>query len=918
VKEADPDASGRLIVRVTWVAATVGALILVAVVRSHDPVPSMTRLALAWRETSAAQLIRDWASNEQIEIARTSIRYDYALIVAYTVAIAGLCAFGSRRPSDETRSRLGRLITVGVVVAGAFDLLENLGMSRMLDDGSGGLALPVSLLSTAKFSLLGLGLAYGVLRSADRTAAAIEERLTRDRRTSGRLIPGVAATQVTMGKIAEPAREPVPPRPRLAVLILRWLVGLPLSQPFAPPTAAVGVPRTTGISCSGGGIRSAAYNLGALQVLQTEGVLKESRYLTAVSGGSYIAASYAMIASRSDPRPSDPYAPGTPEEHFLKTHSAYLGPAGLAGKFWLAIRLVSGMAVNFGFVVVFLFLVARPLGWWYAERLQRGLTSTAHPVVSVRPWMWLVPTIIAGAGILLVLGDLLTYPRDRAARLLRSWAIRLIDLAALAALVLILLPMAVLWMIHLRIGSVVWKPQFTLPSSGLAVMILGAARGFASKHRSLAALFVGAVVGPLVLVFTFLLYLRGAVGTGFTALQFGLWAVILVVFASLYFSADLTSWSPHPPYQRALWSAFGLRRVKSGTDSIAEVIDYNHNVKLSEVPYREGQWPELVVCAAANISDAGATPPGRNATWFNFSATEVGGPMGTVPTEEFENMLGSRNRDISLGSAVAISGAAVSPSMGKMTRAPIRFLMALMNVRLGVWLPNPWWETTVHWWSKLQHKKAFWHVVRGRPRPRFLVKELMGWNHANSKFLYVSDGGHYENLGLVELIRRGCTLIYCLDASGDHEETFHTLGEAIALARTELLVEIDIRPDPMRPPKEGRAATDFVVGTIRYPNGVQGTLVYGKATVTDEAPWDVRDFRERDPRFPNHSTIDQFFNEQKFEAYRALGAATARRMAHWADPNWNRPPSVPPTVVDLTLHGDGEGMPTKRRLLRRR
>ena len=56
--------------------------------------------------------------------------------------------------------------------------------------------------------------------------------------------------------------------------------------------------------------------------------------------------------------------------------------------------------------------------------------------------------------------------------------------------------------------------------------------------------------------------------------------------------------------------------------------------------------------------------------------------------------------------------------------------------------------------------------LRPRPRPRYLLKELLGWNSVNDKYLYVTDGGHYENLGLVELLRRGCTKIYCLDASG--------------------------------------------------------------------------------------------------------------------------------------------------------
>jgi hypothetical protein len=261
--------------------------------------------------------------------------------------------------------------------------------------------------------------------------------------------------------------------------------------------------------------------------------------------------------------------------------------------------------------------------------------------------------------------------------------------------------------------------------------------------------------------------------------------------------------------------------------------------------------------------------------------------MGKIESGEFARILGDRANNISLGVAVAVSGAALSPSMGKMTKRSIRFLMGLLNVRLGMWLPNPWWEKQGKWWSRLETKGRVQRFLRTRPRPRFLLREITGSNHANSKFLYVSDGGHYENLGLVELLRRGCTVIYCMDAAGDQGDTFFTLGEALELARTELQVQIDIRPDALRPDKEsGEASTDFAVGRITYPNGVQGVLVYGKANVTGEAPWDVRAFREKDRRFPNHGTVDQFFDEQKFEAYRTLGYSTAQRMAHWDDANW--------------------------------
>jgi hypothetical protein len=917
MKEHDGESPGpRVIAILIWLVATVGAVVLLLIQASHDPVPSIVRFELAWHGGDALRILRLWGATGQTGLARSSIRIDYALIVAYTCAVAGLCLFGSRLApgSRSKRSRLGRAVVAGVVAAGIFDVLEDVGMSRTLNSGTGRLASVVSALATAKFVFVGLGLIYGLLAACGRIARAAEAIIDREHSDTDNVLPGVAQSQTKMGSTARRDEHPVRPRPSSGILVLRWLVGLPLSAPFAPPDEAVGHPETTGISCSGGGIRSAAYNLGALQSFQREGVLKDADYLTAVSGGSYIAASYAMVTRLSDPPAHDPavFAPGSPEEHFLKTHSAYLGPPGVAGKFWMVLRLLAGMTVNFGFVVVFLYLVARPIGWWYAEALQPGLHSSVQPTVSLAPWMWLLPTIVAGFGLLLVAGDLFTYPDDRRARLLRTWSIRLIDAAAIAFLLFVGLPWAIVAMIHLNIHTVIPKPQFTLPTAGLGAMIVGAVRGFVAKHKPLLALFAGAIIGPAVLVVSFLVFLRGAVGAGITASQIALWALVLGVFAIAYFGADLTSWSPHPFYERALWSAFGLHRIRTAAGPAAEVLKYGDNVPLDAIGAVDGEWPELIVCAAANISDEGATPPGRNATWFNFSSLEIGGPMGTVASPDFAKILGSRARDISLGSAVAISGAALSPSMGKMTKAPIRFLMALLNIRLGVWIPNPWWETSVGWWTTLHNRRPFWRVVRGRPRPRFLVKELMGWNHASSKFLYVTDGGHYENLGLIELLRRGCTLIYCLDASGDHEETFHTLGEAIALARTDLQVEIDVRPDPMRPSKDSEALTDFVVGKIRYPNEidgkkVEGTLVYGKATVTKDAPWDVRDFRERDKRFPNHSTIDQFFNEQKFEAYRALGATTALRMAHWADPTRNQPASTPAAVVDLNVVETGPG-----------
>jgi hypothetical protein len=294
---------------------------------------------------------------------------------------------------------------------------------------------------------------------------------------------------------------------------------------------------------------------------------------------------------------------------------------------------------------------------------------------------------------------------------------------------------------------------------------------------------------------------------------------------------------------------------------------YDELVKLSDTALKGGEWPTLVVCAAANVSDPGATPPGRDVTSFTFSAHSIGGPLvGGVSTTDFEEAFdGKRPRDFSLPAAVAVSGAAVSPSMGKSTRRPLRFLLALANVRLGVWMPNP------RWVKGTSHRLLF-----GRPRPSYLLQELIGRNRVDGKYLYVTDGGHYENLGLVELMRRGCTKIYCFDASGG--EKANELGDAIALARSELGVQIDIDPKPLVPSKHtGVARQQTVRGEFRYATGEPGVLVYARNVMTDDAPWDVKAHHDKDPAFPHNSTGDQLYTDQKFEAYRALGELAGRK-----------------------------------------
>ena len=220
---------------------------------------------------------------------------------------------------------------------------------------------------------------------------------------------------------------------------------------------------------------------------------------------------------------------------------------------------------------------------------------------------------------------------------------------------------------------------------------------------------------------------------------------------------------------------------------------------------------------------------------------------------------------ISLGTALAISGAAASPNMGYHSSPPLAFLLTVFNVRLGWWIGNP-----------VQSK---WK----KPGPRFglkyLVQELFGLAGAESNFVYVSDGGHFENLGLYELVRRRCRLIVACDAAQDRAFTFDDLGSAIRKCYADFGIEIEMDVNPIRPREDSnRSLRRCAIGTIHYErvdrDATPGTLVYLKASLTGDEPTDLLSYHSRNPDFPHQSTADQWFDESQFESYRKLGHHT--------------------------------------------
>jgi hypothetical protein len=235
---------------------------------------------------------------------------------------------------------------------------------------------------------------------------------------------------------------------------------------------------------------------------------------------------------------------------------------------------------------------------------------------------------------------------------------------------------------------------------------------------------------------------------------------------------------------------------------------------------------------------------------------------------------------IGLGTAVTISGAAVSPNMGYHSSKPIAFLMTLFNVRLGWWLGNPG-----------AHGNDTFH----RAFPVFsvtpLAAEALGLSDARHRYVYLSDGGHFENLGLYEMVRRRCHVIVLGDAGRDPGCTFEDLGNAVRKIRIDMGVPITFRGSiaiRARDAADAKTAGRYcAIGEIDYkaidgPGAENGVLLYVKPAFYGAEPADVYNYAKGCEDFPHESTADQFFSESQFESYRALGYHTLQQI--WGKP----------------------------------
>lgn len=241
---------------------------------------------------------------------------------------------------------------------------------------------------------------------------------------------------------------------------------------------------------------------------------------------------------------------------------------------------------------------------------------------------------------------------------------------------------------------------------------------------------------------------------------------------------------------------------------------------------------------------------------------------------------------VMLGQAVSISGAAASPNMGYNTSPLVAFLLTMFNVRLGWWFPNP---GQARWYSRGLNFSLY-----------YLTRELFGIADEHRQYLNISDGGHFENLGIYELIRRRCEVIIASDAECDEQLQFGGLGNVIRICETDFGAVIDIDVKSIRQQKDGVSLAHCAVGTIKYSNGDLGYLIYLKASISGDEDVSIAQYRSSHPSFPHESTANQFFTEDQFESYRKLGQHVVRQSLRGTRPG-EHPLAVAQRLFDVLV-----------------
>ncbi|WP_460820594.1 hypothetical protein [Nocardioides ungokensis] len=699
-----------------------------------------------------------------------------------------------------------------------------------------------------------------------------------------------------------------------------------------------------GLAFSGGGIRAASISLGALQALERNGSRgwDKADHVTSVSGGSYMTGAWSLartLAPAGEESAPRPWAlagiqPG-PEERHLRDNLGYLlsnaprgsgddsvAPTSEPAESARAQRLpaavatvLTGMLANALVFLGMLWVAGRLLGWfyrWYFGLTCKGWRSDRHLAFELdhtclspgpREVGPILVWLAAGLAFVLVWVLASKFSDASGATVPPAWLLvpKLLGYGGLAVGLALLAFMAVVPLLV----ELVWRPVAAHDLFTSAVAVAGSLGSISAVLRTLrkplakVAPVLGGVLFATLLLFFLCRWALGGMVVAPSERDRVLLAVVVLALLVVHLGGTIEFWSLAGFYRGKLRSAFATYRTGGATGVRARAY-VNNDVAapgerveptLASLPVRGPGRPNgtpLTICASATVTGRGVrTHYGVPALSVTFSPEAV---RLFAPLEEdglwqryecsAEAMATLRPRlspRLTTMMAVGLSGAAVSPAMGRFRLGPISMLLAFANIRLGAWIPNPRWAATL--------------AAQGRPLPRpglgYLLKEFVGFHDPSDLYLYVTDGGHWENTALVELLRTSHHReIVCVDADSGPGNLATSISRAVDLAQLECAASIALNLDVLRADRDPSPGHDYSprsvnLGLVRRTDGNDeriSLLWYSKPALTQDMPPQLLAYREVDPTFPRVSTIDQFFHAAQFVAYRDLGRYNARKI----------------------------------------
>ena len=700
---------------------------------------------------------------------------------------------------------------------------------------------------------------------------------------------------------------------------------------------------TVGLALSGGGVRSAAFCMGALQAIEVAGALKRIDYLSTVSGGGYIGSCLTATLNAHKTPDKDKDKPPifaspisgseTPAVQHIRDYSNYLIPHGFFDLLQSAGIYLRGLAANLLLVFPWLLFAAGITIWINPTRESLrvanifgipvpDLLKAEHFIVTIYLLLLLL--------LLLVIWALLKSAKKRVDEPevpgfgtgFFAWYLVVVLITAFAEFQPFVIDALFTFLDKnppkdkFEVGTfligVMRYFAVVLAPVAAAVGLLGGKLGFLIKRASESskfqtralglvsklAIYISALAVPLLLWVVYLQlcywgidaenskevyaapgWIKVSAGWAHTHVTFlaslplisSLYIAgwIVLFFASAFLSANGNSL--HRLYRDRLSKAFLFEpkdQLKSGDEQI-EPLDH---VPLSGLSQEAS--PYHLINTALNIQASKiANRRGRNADFFLFSRNYIGSETTRyVPTADME----AKAKEVDLATAMAVSGAAASANMGAATIKPWTLTLAMLNVRLGFWLRNPRYVGVRSWLRRVFHYLF---------NPYFLY-EVFGLLNEKRWYVYLTDGGHVENLGIYELLRRRCQLIIAVDAEADSKMNFNSLIKLQRYARIDLGVRVELPWQEVRLvsldtnrviAEKGDASTEIsregphcAIGKIYYPGG-EGYLLYVKASLSGDECDYVIDYKRRNENYPHETTGDQFFSEEQFEVYRNLG-----------------------------------------------